>query len=271
MTTTWKELDERFLNHPYQEKIRESGDDKILLEDAENRGSNPASGLKINFDTKPDNDAEQKFVVTNVVATAASERGDERAAVARNGRKWLTGSTGSRQAPQAADDPEERQWYLLALRRVEQLQNGIKDRREYVEKELEHANSARRAGRLVEAMTIQNNLLEQFGKYTDLADIFGTAASVSGRNSPEATPEPASTSSSGESDSAPVPKTAAEAKDSKAERDGEGGKGPENREGHEGRAGIGRRPDEPASWRRRSRPRHLRINRRKPERAARAS
>ncbi len=41
-----KELDERFPDHPYQEKLREWRD-KILLEDAENRGTNLASGLNI--------------------------------------------------------------------------------------------------------------------------------------------------------------------------------------------------------------------------------
>ena len=168
-----------------------------MLEDAENRGTNLASGLNINL-TKPANDAERKFVVTNGVATAASERGDELAAMAQ----WQEMADQLKEAakPHKPDDPEERQWYLLALRRVEQLQNAIKDRREFVEKQVGLANLARRAGRLVEAMTIENNLREQFGKYTDLADIFGSAASVSDRNSKDATSEPGSTSPAGESD-----------------------------------------------------------------------
>jgi serine/threonine protein kinase len=210
-----KELDARFPNHPYQEKIREWCD-KILLEDAENRGTNLASGLNINL-TKPDNDAERKFIVTNGVATAASERGDELAAMAQ----WQEMADQLKEAakPHKPDDAKERQWYLLALRRVEQLQNAIKDRREYVEKEVGLANLARRAGRLVEAMTIEHKLREQFGKYTDLADIFGSAAGVSDRNGKDATSEPGSSSPAAESDSAPVPKPAAEAKDSKAEKD----------------------------------------------------
>ena len=46
-----KELDERFPDHPYREKLREWRD-KILLEDAENRGANLASGLNISL-TRP--------------------------------------------------------------------------------------------------------------------------------------------------------------------------------------------------------------------------
>ena len=108
-----KELDEAFPDHPYQEKLR-GWRDKLLLEDAENRGNNLASGLNINL-TKPNTDAKRKFVVTNGVATSASERGDDLAAL----EQWQKMAEQLEEAarPHQSEDPEERQWYLLALRR----------------------------------------------------------------------------------------------------------------------------------------------------------
>jgi eukaryotic-like serine/threonine-protein kinase len=215
-----KELDERFPNHPYQEKLREWCD-KILLEDAENRGTNVASGLKINL-TKPDNDAERKFIVTNGVAAEASERGDDLAAMAQ----WQEMADQLKEAatPHKPEDPVERQWYLLALHRVEQLQNAMKDRREYVEKQLLLANAAFRGGRPTEGVTIQSKLVEQFGKYTDLADVFRSAMGARDANRNEETATPGSASPPGEPESTPAPKPAAPAKDSKAEKDSKVGK-----------------------------------------------
>ena len=117
-----KELDERFPDHPYQEKLR-AWRDKLLLEDAENRGNNLASGLNINL-TKPNTDAERKFVVTNGVATSASERGDDLAAL----EQWQKMAEQLEEAarPHQSEDPEERQWYLLALRRRKSFRTGSK-------------------------------------------------------------------------------------------------------------------------------------------------
>ena len=123
-----KELDERFPNHPYQEKLREWRD-KILLEDAENRGANLASGLEHHL-TKPANDAERKFVVTNGVAAAASERGDELAAVgavAGDGGP----AQGSRPSRTSRMIPRSGNGICWRCGACEQLQNAIKDRREY--------------------------------------------------------------------------------------------------------------------------------------------
>jgi eukaryotic-like serine/threonine-protein kinase len=213
-----KELNQRFPNHPYQEKLREWCD-KILLEDAENRSVNLASGLDISL-TRPVNDSERKFVVTNGVADAAKKRFDELAAMAQ----WQEMADQLKEAakPHFPDDPEERQWYLLALRRVEQLQKGIKDRREYVEKELEHAEAAFRGGRPTEGVNIRAGLLEQFGRYTDLADLFPSPANTGDRANKDVNEAPARTAPAGEPDSQSAPKAAAETKDTKDEKGGEG-------------------------------------------------
>jgi hypothetical protein len=211
-----RELDDRFPDHPYRQKLREWRD-KILLEDAENRGVNLASGLNINL-TKPSTDAERKFVVTNGVAAAASERGDDLAAMTQ----WYQMAEGLKDAakPLPRDDPDERQWYLLALHRVEQLQNAIKDRREFVEKQIGLASAADRAGRPADGDTIRRKLYEQFGKYTDLADIFPSPAPTRGEVGTP--PAPASTAPSAESDAATPPKTAGEPKDKNAEQESKG-------------------------------------------------
>jgi hypothetical protein len=197
-----KDLDERFPDHPYRTKLREWRD-KILLEDAENRGVNLASGLNISL-TKPSTDAERRFVVTNGVAAAASERGDDLAAVAQ----WQGMANGLEEAakPLPQEDAEERQWYLLALRRVEQLEHAIRDRREYVEKQIGLAVAADRDGRHADAETIRRQLTEQFGKYTDLADIFPPSANKTGASGREPGPAPASAPPAAESEAAGAPK-----------------------------------------------------------------
>ena len=206
-----RELDERFPDHPYHEKLREWRD-KILLEGAESRSGNLASGLDIAL-TRPVNDAERKFVVTNGVADAAKKRFDELAAMAQ----WQEMGDQLKEAakPHFPDDPVERQWYLLSLRRVEQLRNAIKDRREYVVKQMELADLAFRGGRPNEAENIRAKLVEQFGKYTDLADIFQTPASASERPDRNASGEPAPAAKTGESDPPAAAKTGAEGKDAK--------------------------------------------------------
>ena len=75
----------------------------------------------------------------------------------------------------------ERKWSLLALSRIQQLENAIKDRHQYIEKQWQIAQEAFNAGRVEEAEAIRKKLVEQFSQYTDLADLFR-----------EATPTPAS-------------------------------------------------------------------------------
>ncbi len=206
-----KELDERFPDHPYHAKLREWRD-KILLEGAESRSGNLASGLDIAL-TRPVNDAERKFVVTNAVADKAKKRFDELAAMAQ----WQEMADQLKEAakPKFPEDPVERQWYLLALRRVEQLQNAIKDRRESVLKQMAAADAAFRGGRPNEGVNIRAGLVEQYGKFTDLADIFQTPASANERTDKDAGGEAAPTAPRGESDRAASAKPGADGKDVK--------------------------------------------------------
>jgi hypothetical protein len=206
-----KELDDRFPDHPYQKQLRDWRD-KLLLEDAEGRGNNLTSGLNINL-TKPNSDTERQFKISHELAAAASERFDDITAA----RHWQNLADGLKEAaqPHKEGDPEERQWYLLALRRVTQLENAIKDRREYVLKQLELADAAFRGNRATEAVMIRSKLFDQFGKYTDLADIFQPAANVKEAETKEAHPDAATTSRSEEPKPAASPKSAAESKERK--------------------------------------------------------
>lgn len=204
-----RELDDRFPNHPYQEEIR-NWRDKILLDDAENRGKLLASGLNISL-SKPANNAERQFMIANELAGGASNRGDDLTAI----QQWqgLANQLEAKAKPQKPNDPEERQWYLLALKRVQELENAIKDRREYVAKQLGLAEAAFRAGRPNEAIAIRSKLVDQFAKYTDLADIFQPSANVP---SPETKPEvatPAAPTPPGDANPPATPKTGSEPKE----------------------------------------------------------
>ena len=109
------------------------------------------------------------------------------------------------------------------------FRTAIKDRRDYVEKQLALADAAFRAGRPTEGLMIRSELVEQFGKYTDLVDVFQTFATVRDPNNKEATPAPAAGSATEEPE-APPTKPAADTTESKPEQDakGENGKKGEN-------------------------------------------
>ena len=114
------------------------------------------------------------------MATGASARGDDLVAV----QQWR--ELAKLLKP---DDPEERLWYLLANRRVEQLEAAIRDRRKYIEKQLQIADEAFRTGHPNQAISIRSKLVEQYANYTDLADLFPPTP-VPDRPAP-ATPAPA--------------------------------------------------------------------------------
>jgi serine/threonine-protein kinase len=175
-------LDQRFKDNPYREQTQKWRD-KILLDEADSRGRNLASGLDIPL-TRPNTNAERKFVIANELATGAHKRGDDLTAI----REWQDF------AQQVKPDvPDERKWHLLALHRAEQLENEIKDRHQYVAKQIELANIADQANRHDEAQTIRSKLIEQFSKFTDLADVFPPALAAPGAEAkaPAATEEKA--------------------------------------------------------------------------------
>lgn len=134
-------------------------------------------------------------------------------------RKWheLAEQLKKKSQPHKRDDPEERQWYLLALRRIEQLENAINDRREYVEKQLGLADAAFRAGRPNEALMIRNKLIDQFGKYTDLADLFQPIANLNNSDNNAAPSAPPTSPPSKEPNPSAASKTAADPKESGAQ------------------------------------------------------
>ena len=210
-----KELDDRFPDHPYKEQTR-AWRDKILLEDAEYRGRNLASGLNISM-TEPSNDAERAFKLHHQLAANAAAEGDELAAV----RHWqeMANELAEAAKPHKDGDPEERQWYLLALKRVGELENRIKDRGEYVQRRVEAAQAAFRAGRPNEALQIQAKLREEFGKFTDLRHLFAPDenANASGSDASKSAPGAAATRTPPADDggSEASPKTAGDSGESK--------------------------------------------------------
>ena len=154
-------LDERFPDNPYREQTR-AWRDKIMLEEVEGRASILESKVKTSF-SEPKDNLERGFVLTHAVAAAASERGDDLAAIA----EW------QKFAQQAKpDDPDERKWHLLALKRAASVENEIKLRRQYVERQLQSAVDAFHAGHTNQGEAIKSKLREQYQKYTDLADLF---------------------------------------------------------------------------------------------------
>jgi eukaryotic-like serine/threonine-protein kinase len=153
-------LDRRFPNHPYREQSRQWRD-KILLDEAESRGGVLISSVKpLN---EPKNNAERLFVIAHNVASDWSKIGDDKEAL----KQW--NELAARLKP---DDKDDRPWYLLAQHRARQLEDTMRDRREFVETQLRLADEAFRAGRPNQGLAIKSKLVEQYKGYTDLSDLF---------------------------------------------------------------------------------------------------
>ena len=152
------QLDRRFPDNRYK-KQTQKWRDRILFDESEVLNSNAA----------------RQFVIHYTAAAEASDRGDYAAATRQ--LQELEGLLKS-----VSNDPKKRKWYLLALNRTESLENA--NRRQFVEKQLQIADEALRSGRREEAIVIRKKLVEQYGKFRDLADLFPEAP-PSGRNSPE--------------------------------------------------------------------------------------
>jgi predicted Ser/Thr protein kinase len=195
-----KPLDEGFPDHPYREQTRKWLD-KILLDEAEGRAKVLTSGLKIRM-SEPSNNTERQLVITHELAEGASGRRDDLTAI----RQWH--EYASQLKP---DDPDERKWYLFALLQIERLENVIKDRRQSVEKKWELAEQALRAGRDQEAAEIKNQLVEQYSRFTDLADVFPSTPIAPSPDQkatdPPATPKPTPDASSTPKAAAPTQST----------------------------------------------------------------
>ena len=71
------------------------------------------------------------------------------------------------------NDREERKWHLIAVKRADELEVRIRDRRNFVVEQLTRAESALQAGRPSEAMSIRAMLKDKYGHYLDLRDLLG--------------------------------------------------------------------------------------------------
>jgi serine/threonine-protein kinase len=177
-------LDQRFPRNPYREQIQKWRD-QILLKVAEDRAYVLSSQAKTTFN-KPTNDIERKFVIHNSLATDASARWDDKAAM----QQWLELSQ-----QLGPDDPEERGWHLLALQNANQLENAMQDRRQHVLKQLRLADEALRSNHPNQAITIKSQLVDQYSRYTDLSDIFANPSSPPSSLPPSGTVSPEAPSS----------------------------------------------------------------------------
>jgi serine/threonine-protein kinase len=144
-------------NHPYRNET-DAWRDKILLDEAEGRARILKTGLK-----KADDKAEDLFVNTEAVAAKDSEQHDDLKAASR----W-------REMAEELNPKEDRErgWYLLARNRAADLDRQIKARRTRVEMMLEQVKDAFDRGRPNEATKLQAQLVDEFGQYTDLDDLF---------------------------------------------------------------------------------------------------
>ncbi|WP_165067000.1 serine/threonine-protein kinase [Paludisphaera rhizosphaerae] len=154
-------LDSRFPNHPYREQTK-AWRDKIIIDEAEGRARMLASATATPF-SQPQTNGERQFAAFNALASKSEAGGDEVSAE----RFWreMAGVL-------SPDDPDDRKWSLLAAKRADELAAKIKTRREYVESMLRRAVAALQAGRPTEAIQIQAMLREQYGRFTDLGDLF---------------------------------------------------------------------------------------------------
>ncbi len=153
-------LDRRFPNNPYHEQTRKWRD-RILLDEVEGRAAVLASPGESRL-REPKNRAENLFVATHNSAAAESKQHHDPLVVTQ----WKGLATQLN-----PDDPEERKWYLLALDRADQLEHAIRDRQQFIEKQLQIADEAARAGHPEQSDAIRKELIEQYGGYPYLNDL----------------------------------------------------------------------------------------------------
>jgi serine/threonine-protein kinase len=168
-------LDRDFPDHPYREQTR-AWRDRILLDEAGERARRLESPVRTKF-TEPQTTGEHEYVEAYALASEASGRGDDQAAI----QYWE--EMARRLKP---DDAEQRPWSLLAQKRAEDVRKAIAERREIVIRQLNDAERARRLGEVQKALTIQANIMTHYGRYGDVADVLERA----GLKPPQARPTP---------------------------------------------------------------------------------
>jgi eukaryotic-like serine/threonine-protein kinase len=155
-------LDKKHPNHRYKEQVQKWRD-QILLDEAEGRARNLSSPVKTQF-SEPHTNAERQYVSFDTLAIKAAGEGNEASAVTywREMARMLQ-----------PDDREDRKWYLLAVKRANELEARIQERRTFVIDQLARADAALQAGRPNEAVAIRAMLREKYSHYADLAELLG--------------------------------------------------------------------------------------------------
>ncbi len=155
-------LDKKHPGHPYSEQVQKWRD-QILLDEAEGRAKNLSSPVKTAF-SEPHTDGERQYVSFDALASRAVADGNEVEAASywREMARLLK-----------PDEPDEKKWHLLAIRRATELEKRVQDRRAFVSDQLAKASAALQAGRPNESVTIMAMLRENYGHFADLADLLG--------------------------------------------------------------------------------------------------
>jgi serine/threonine-protein kinase len=169
-------LDRRFPNNPYKAETR-AWRDRILLERAERRAPLLDSPVRSHFN-EPRTEGERQYVEISDLARKKSESGNDKAAA----KLWDELA----KTPDNPDEPNDRQWSLLAQKRAAKLNEEVAKRYNFVERELKRIEEARQAGQVQEADERLAHLLEHYAKYTDLAELLHPVSPP-----PSTTPEPA--------------------------------------------------------------------------------
>jgi serine/threonine-protein kinase len=175
-------LDRRFPNNKYRQ-MTQAWRDRIILDEAEARARMLDSPVQISL-SEPKIKVEGTYVAFSTLARDASKRGDDLGAI----RHWEELAQHLKE-----HEPEERPWCLLARKRADELKQAIARRREVVKGLMEKAAAALLHGRSEEALTIRNEVLTRYGKYTDLSEMLelaGLIPKLAAPSSPALQPEP---------------------------------------------------------------------------------
>jgi hypothetical protein len=141
-------LDRRFPDHPYRAETR-AWRDRIFLHKAKDRARILDS---IGAPRTPTEELYVAFSKQAIEATKLAQPGQ----AAQRWRELATVLEGQ-------DAPEDRQWWLLARSRAEELETAMAARRQAVAQLLDRADAQQQAGRGAEAVQMRLGLLTQYG------------------------------------------------------------------------------------------------------------
>jgi serine/threonine-protein kinase len=156
-------LDRRFPDNPYKVTTRQWRD-RVLLDSVERRAAVLDSPVRFRTQyNEPNTNPERQYVAVSDVARKDSERGNDGSAA----RAW-----DDLAAHLHPDDADERPWWLLARKRSGELKKVMEDRRQFVTRQLRKIQEAELAGNVADAAVLRRNLLDHYGKFADLNDLF---------------------------------------------------------------------------------------------------